>query len=411
MSAETKTRRVMTFVCLVLFFDAMGAGLIMPVMPQLIEQLSTLPAHRAAIVSGYLLFTYAAMQFVCAPILGGLSDRFGRRPVLLLSLLGFSIDYFIIALAPSLAFLFVARIVSGLFGATYSAANAAIADISAPADRAKLFGLSGAAVGLGFVFGPAIGGMAGSADPRLPFIVAGALMLISCLYGFFAFPETLAQSDRRAFTFRRANPIGSIASVARHPAVLMLLLGLFCIQLSAQSYSSTWAFYAMEVTGWSPLGVGLSIALYGLTIVIVQGTLVGPAIKRFGEHTMLRFGVTLGVISYLCLATGAGPMAIYAGVVIGALGQFVGPAAQSLMTQQIAVDSQGELQGALGASNSFAAIIGPLIMAHIYGAASDNVGPHMPGAPFALAALLVMTAALLFVLSRQRETPRAAVSA
>ncbi len=395
-STDQNQSRILLFICLVLFFDAAGAGLILPVLPDLINQLSDLDNSHAARISGWLLFTYAGMQFFFAPILGALSDLYGRRPVLMIALAGFSLDYFIMALAPSLTFLFVARLVSGLLGATFVAANAAIADISDPSQRAARFGMAGAAVGLGFIAGPAIGGLAGEQDPRWPFLIAGTLTALTCLYGLFAFPETHSVNARRELSWRRAHPVGSLMAIAQQPGVLAMIAGLFCVQLANQSYASTWAFFTKEVADWRPFSIGLSVAVYGAMMVVIQGGLAGPVIRRFGERPALIGGVACGIAGYGILIFANSGAAIYAGIVAGGLSGFFFPACQSLMSRATPADAQGELQGAVTASYSLAAILGPLSMAQVFGAYTDDKGMHFPGAPFVLAVGLIALALIVF---------------
>ncbi len=381
----------------------MGVGLILPVMPDMITQLSNLPNNRAVEVSGYLLVTYAGMQFFCAPIIGGLSDRFGRRPVLLLSLLGFSIDYFVMAVAPSLTFLFVARIVSGVFGATYSAASACIADISCKTDRARMFGIAGAALGAGFIFGPIFGGLLGNENFRIPFVIAGILSLIVCVFGWLKFPETLDREKFRSFDWSRANPLGSLISVACHPGVLILLAAMFCIQLSKQSYISIWSFFTIEIVDWTPIAIGLSTAAYGVMIVLVQGVIAGPAVKRFGERTTLWIGLILGIFGFLILAQAAGPIAIYAGIIVASFCEFSVPTMQALMTRSTPDNSQGELQGAIASIYSGAAIIGPFLMSKTFGHYTREPDLYFPGAPFVLAAGLVLLATMIVGAGNKRR--------
>ena len=402
LSKPRDTRSILIFICLVLFFDAMGVALILPVMPEFIGELSDLPNSRAAAISGYLLFTFAIMQFAFAPILGGLSDRFGRRPVLLLALLGFSIDYFIMAAAPSLFWLFVARALSGLFGATFPAANAAIVDITDPAQRARNFGYIGGAVALGFIFGPAFGGLVGEYGARLPYIISGILTFGVCIYGFFKFPETLPQEKRRRFDWRRANPFGSIISVSRYPLILPLIFSLFLIQFANQSYVSIWSFFTIEVAGWSPFMIGVSAALYGLCMAIVQGGLTGPVIKRTGPERAILFSMIAGMLAFLGLGIAQTPAEIFFWVVGGSLSGFIFPAYQALMTVRVPEDSQGELQGALASSFSLATIIGPLMMSQTFGHFTSGEGVYLPGAAFILAAGLVLASLMVFVLATRK---------
>lgn len=394
---------VLPFILLVLFFDAMGAGLILPVIPGLIKELSALPNARAAAVAGYLLFTFAAVQFLSAPVLGAISDRYGRRPVLLLAMLGFSLDYFIMALAPSLVWLFAARALSGLFGATFAAANAAIVDISEAENRARYFGLTGGAVGLGFVFGPALGGVVGEYGVRLPFLVAGVLTGLTTLYGAFAFPETLPPERRRAVSLRRANPVGALVSVGQLPVVALILAAVFGLQLASQSYASIWAFYTIEVAGWTPLYVGLSAGLYGLMLAAVQGGLTGPVVKQFGEVPAATFSIVVGALSYVGLAAAADGAGIYAMIVLGAFGGFAFPAMQALMTARTPENAQGELQGAIASLFSLSAIVGPLVMTQLFASYSDDKGSYFPGAAFVAAAFLSILSLAAFRLGAARN--------
>ena len=402
MSEGPSKGRVLLFICGVIFLDAVGFGLIMPLMPALLDDVAGLSISDGATIAGLLLTTFAVMQFVFAPILGGLSDRFGRRPVLLLALLGFSIDSFIMAWAPTLAWLFAARLVSGIFGATYAAGYACIVDVSEPEERAKLFGYAGAALGLGFILGPALGGLLGEYWVRLPFIVAGALIFLVFLVGYFTFPETLEKENRRPFSIARANPVGSLISIGRFPSVLIVLGALFLIQLGNHSYSSIWAFYVTEVAGWTPFLIGVSISVYGFGVAGVQGGLTGPFVGRFGEVRAVYFALTVGIISFLILAVAQNGTQIYLAIVIGMFAGFLTPALQALMTEQIPADSQGELQGAITSLYSLASIISPIVMAFSFSAYTDETGLYLPGAPFVLATSLSLLAIFVFALGTRR---------
>lgn len=398
MSESPSKGRVLWFIYAIVFFDAVGFGLLMPIMPELLEDVADLSLSDGATVAGLLLTTFALMQFVFAPILGGLSDRYGRRSVLLVALLGFAMDSFIMAWAPTLTWLFVARIVSGLFGATYATCYAALVDISHPDERAKRFGLAGAALGLGFIFGPAIGGLLGEYWVRLPFIVAGALILLVFIWGLFFFPETLEPKNRRSFSWARANPIGSLISISRFPSVLIVLGALFLIQLSNHSYSSIWSFYVSAVANWTPFLIGLSISIYGFGVAGVQGGLTGPAIGRFGEVKVVYFALGVGIVSFLILGFAQSGLHIYIAIAIGAFAGFLSPALQALMTSRTPADSQGELQGAITSLYSLASIISPAIMALIFTAQTDDAGVYLPGAPFLLATALTALALLVFAI-------------
>jgi len=374
----------------------------MPIMPELLEDVAGLTLSDGATIAGLLLTTFAVMQFIFAPILGGLSDRFGRRPVLLIALFGFAIDSFIMAWAPSLTWLFAARILSGLFGATYATCYASIVDISAPEERAKLFGFAGAALGLGFIFGPALGGLLGEYWVRLPFIAAGGLTFLVFVWGLFMYPETLDEKNRRPFSFARANPIGSLLAIRRHPSVIMVLAALFLIQLGNHSYSSIWSFYVTAVAGWTPFLIGVSISVYGFGIAGVQGGLTGPAIARFGEVRAVFFALSIGIVSFVILGVAQTGTHIYVAIIIGAFAGFLSPALQALMTQRTPADSQGELQGAITSLYSLASIFSPAVMAFLFTAQTDATGPYLPGAPFFLAATLTLAAMGIFAIAAKR---------
>ena len=402
MSDRSSKGRIILFICAIVFFDAVGFGLLMPIMPDLLKDVANLDLSDGATIAGLLLTTFAVMQFVFAPILGGLSDRFGRRPILLIALLGFAIDSFIMAWAPTLTWLFIARVISGIFGATYATCYASLVDISEPDERAKLFGFAGAALGLGFIFGPALGGLLGEYWVRLPFIVSGGMILLVFLWGFFFFPETLETRNRRPFSMARANPLGSLISIGRFPSVLIILAALFFIQLGNHSYSSIWSFYVAAVAGWTPFLIGLSISVYGFGVAGVQGGLTGPVIAKFGEVKAVYFALAVGMVSFIILGFAQPGLQIYVAIAIGAFAGFLSPALQALMTARTPADSQGELQGAITSLYSLASIISPATMAFIFTAYTDENGIYLPGAPFFLATGLTVLAMIIFAIGARR---------
>lgn len=397
--ATPSIERTLRFACLVLFCDAMAMGLVIPVLPRLIVELGHVSNTAAATVSGALLVAFASVQLLCSRVLGALSDRFGRRPIMLASLGAFSANYFIMAWAPSLTFLFVARVLSGVFSATYATANAAIADVASNEGRTKLFGLAGAAIGLGFVLGPTFGGLLGALGTRLPFLFAGALSLGACCYGWLQFAETRNAQTPPNSVARRANRLGAMAVFSRAPGIALFLMGLFCIHLSQQSYVSIWAFYTIEVANWSPLAIGLATAVYGGMVVVFQGLLAGAAAKRIGERRALIVGACAGISSYSMLAFASNSTAIFGALLVGGLGQIAFPAAQSMLTRAAPADAQGALQGAVAASASLSSVVGPLVMSQLFMAFSNAPGLHWPGAPFALAAVLLTLGAAAFALA------------
>ena len=401
MTERGSDRAVLALVAMIVFIDIAGLGLILPVMPRLIISLADVTIDRAAEIGGWLLFAYAVMQFLFAPVIGGLSDRFGRRPVLLLTLFALGIDYALMAWAPTLAWLFVGRLISGVMGATFTAANSCIADIVPPAERGRAFGALGGAGAAGFVLGPGIGGLLGGLGERVPFMAASGVALTGALIGWFVLRETLPPERRRAFSILRANPVGSIVQMARIPLVIGCLVTILFMQLAAQSQLSVWSFQGIARFGWSPLIIGVTIALFGIMLAGAQGFAVGPLVKRFGARRVAVVGLSCGLPSYLMLATAPNTAILLVGMVVGAFAGVTFPAMQQMMTLRVPDDAQGELQGAIASVISLTSIIGPPIMTGVFGAFADAKGLYFPGAPFLLAAILLAIAwAALFVTMR-----------
>ncbi|MBX9731136.1 MAG: MFS transporter [Sphingomonas sp.] len=386
--ARGSPRSILALVAMIVFLDIAGIGLIVPVMPRLIISLTGVKIDRAAELGGWLLFAYAVMQFLFAPVIGGLSDRFGRRPVLLLTLFALGIDYALMAWAPTLGWLFVGRAISGVMGATFAAANSCIADIVPPEDRGRAFGAIGGVGAAGFVLGPGIGGLLGGFGERVPFMAASGLALGGALIGWFVLRETLPPERRRAFSVLRANPIGSMVHMARVPLVLGCLVAILFMQLAAQSQLAVWSFQGIARFGWSPLVIGLTIACYGVLLIGAQGFAVGPLVNRFGAQRVAVVGAACGIPSYLILATAPNTGIIMVGMVIGACTGVAFPAMQQLMTLRVSEDAQGELQGAIASVASLTAIVGPPLMTGVFGAYADAQGVYFPGAPFLLSAML-----------------------
>lgn len=389
------------FVMMVVFLDMIGVGLILPVTPDLITLLSGLPNSAAAEIGGWLLFTYALMQFFAAPVLGGLSDRFGRRPIILLALTGLAFDYLLMALAPSLLLLFIGRFLSGIMGATWPTANAFVADISQGADRAKYFGLLGAAGAAGLVLGPALGGVLGAFGVaqfgpegiRLPFYVAALLTLLAVPFGWFVLKESLAAEKRRKFEIARANPLGSLIKVAQTRIVVGILLAWFLLEFAWQSFGTIWPYYTIEMFDWSNMEIGLSTAFYAALSAIIQGALVGPAVARFGEVRLVKLVMAQGIVSYILyvfVPAGAGWL-MYPLILFGTVATLLGPCLQSIASQQVGEDQQGELQGAIASVMSLTLIGGPVLMSQIFAAFTrEGTAIYMPGAPFVASAILVV---------------------
>lgn len=385
-------RSTLALVAFIVFIDMMGIGLIMPVMPSLIMEIEGVSIDRAAEIGGLLFFAYAVMQFLFAPVIGGLSDRFGRRPVLLITLAALGVDYALMAWAPTLVWLFAGRVISGIMGATWAAANSCIADIVDPEERGAAFGVMGGAGASGFVLGPAIGGLAGSVNDRLPFLIASGMAIGGALLGFFILRETLAVENRRTFTLARANPFGTLLQMMKMPLVIGCLVTIFFMQLSAQANITVWSYYGTLQFGWGPVAIGLTVALYGTTIAIVQGLFVGKAIGRWGAEQTARWSLFFGLPSYLILAFAQSTWHALTAILIGCITGLTFPALQSLMSKRVNENAQGELQGAIGSVISLTSIIGPVLMTSIFGTFADGEGYYLPGAPFLFAFLLLSTA-------------------
>lgn len=390
------------FVAFIVFIDMVGVGLIIPVMPSLLEDLTGESVDRTAEIGGWLIFAYAAMQFAFAPIIGGLSDRFGRRPVLLLTVLLLGVDYAIMAMAPDLWWLFVGRILAGAMGASWAAANSCVADVAKPEERGRFFGILGGVGAAGFVVGPAVGGVLASFGDRLPFIAASVLCIGGALLGYFILRETLPPEKRRAFTMARANPFGTIIQMGKTPIVLGFLTIIFLMQFASQSTFSVWAYYNVLAFDWNELEIGLSVALYGFLLAIVQGGLTGAAIARFGPRATCLLGFLFAIPAYVLFAFAPGSWAMILGIVFGSFAGLTFPAMQQLMSERIPDDAQGELQGAIASMVSLTSIVGPIVMTNLFGTFADDTGLFFPGAPFLLsvAVLFVALAALLANLSR-----------
>jgi len=387
-----QSNKALIFIFITILVDVIGLGVIIPVVPKLIEDLTGEGLSEASRYGGWLIFSFAAMQFLFSPIMGGLSDRYGRRPVLLLSLFGLGVDYIFHALAPTLFWLFVGRLIAGFFGASFTTATAYIADISTPEKRAQNFGLIGAAFGLGFIIGPVIGGLAGAEfGPRAPFLVAAALSLLNVIYGFFVLPESLPVDKRRAFSWKRANPIGSLINLKKYPVVSGLVVSLVLIYLAGHAVQSNWAYYTMFKFGWDEAMVGYSLGVVGLLVALVQGGLIRIAIPKLGPANAVYIGLALNAIGLFCFGIASLSWVMFAFLVPYCLGGISGPALQGIISGQVPSNEQGELQGALTSLVSLSAIVGPLLMNSLFAYfTSDAATIYLPGAAFYLASLLTV---------------------
>ena len=393
-SSPTKRGPALIFIFITLLIDVIGLGIIIPVVPKLIEQLIDGNLSQAASYGGWLTAAYAIMQFVFSPILGGLSDQFGRRPVLLFSLFGFGLDYILTGFAPTIEWLFLGRILAGITGASFTTANAYIADISTPEKRAQNFGLVGAAFGLGFILGPAMGGYLGQYGPRVPFFVAAGLTMLNVLYGFFILPESLAPENRRPFDWRRANPVGSLMNLGRYPVILGLVASLVLIYIAGFAVQGTWTFYTMEKFKWDETTVGWSLATIGLAFAIVQGGLSRIIIPKLGPQRSVYVGLLFSALGFALFAFATQSWMMFAFMGVYALGGIAGPSVQGIISGQVPANEQGEVQGALTSLTSTTSIFGPLIMANLFSYFTATNAPiYFPGAPYLLGAILTLVSA------------------
>ncbi len=405
--------RALAFIFVTVLLNSIGFGIILPVLPELIVDVTGEPLHQAARYGGWLAFVYALMQFFFAPVAGNLSDRFGRRPVLLVSLAVFGIDYLVMALAPTLAWLFVGRIVAGMSATSFGIANAYIADIFPPEKRAQNFGLMGAAFGVGFLLGPVIGGFLGEFGPRTPFFATAAIAFANVLFGALVLPETLSAENRRPFRFARANPLGALRQMRRFPVVLAMLGAYFLYMLAHDSLPATWSFYVMERFDWGPREIGASLGAVGVCMLIVQGYLIRRVIPAWGAERTALVGLTLSAVSFLGYALSPAGWMMYVWIVLHAGSGFVMPAINGIMSRQVPANAQGELQGVVGSVASSTFVISPVVMTQLFAYFSAPTAPvYFPGAAFALAALLTAASAIVLLrffaatpLERAADTP------
>jgi MFS transporter, DHA1 family, tetracycline resistance protein len=398
MTATRASKSAFIFVFIAVLVDSIGFGIILPVLPQLIMALAHVNVAQAAEYGGWLSFVYALMQFFCAPVLGNLSDRFGRRPVLLFALLALGIDYLIMGSAPVLSWLFVGRLVAGMAGASFTPAYAYIADITPPEKRAQSFGLMGAAFGIGFILGPAIGGLLGNLGPRAPFFTAGVIALLNTTFGFFALPESLPAESHRPFEWARANPLGTLLQIRKYPTVLWLIGAMFLWQLGHQVLPSIWAFYTMSKFHWSAAQIGTSLAFVGIVMAFAQGVLTRALIPWLGgERRAAAVGMVFAIFAYLGYAFSTQGWMMYVVSFTSMFFAMTYPSMNALMSRQIPHNAQGELQGAVASVYSLSAILGPPLMTQIFGRFSSPTAPiYFPGAAFFTAAVLTGACSVLF---------------
>jgi DHA1 family tetracycline resistance protein-like MFS transporter len=392
------------FIFVTLLIDSIGFGIIIPVMPTLITQMIHGNLSIASEYGGWLTFAYSFMQFICAPIIGNLSDKYGRRPVLLFSLFGFGVDYLFLSVAPTIWWLFVGRIIAGVTGASFTTASAYIADISTREKRAQNFGLIGAAFGLGFIIGPGIGGQLTKYGIRFPFYAAAALALLNWLYGFFILPESISKENRRKFEWKRANPLGSLLQLKKYPAVAGLIISLILVYIAMHAVQSTWTFYNMEKFNWTPQLVGYSLTFIGVMIAFVQGGLIRAVIPKLGQERSVYIGLALYAVGFILFAFATQSWMMFAFMVPYALGGIAGPSIQGIISTHVPPNEQGELQGALTSLMSATSIVGPVLMTSLFAYFTAKDSPlTFPGAPFAMGALLTLISSLLAYRSLKKE--------
>ncbi len=396
-SREEKRPSAIIFILVTMFIDILGIGIIIPVLPELVKEFSRGSTSLAGWYVGLIAATYSLMQFLFAPVLGALSDRYGRRPIILVSMFGLGIDFLLQGLAPNITWLFWGRLLAGILGANISTANAYIADISTPEQRARNFGLAGAMFGIGFIFGPALGGLLGSVHLRMPFFVASGLALLNWLYGFFILPESLPIGKRSSFTVAKANPFQTINRLKNYPVVAGLSTALFFASLAFRGLENVWVLSTNYRYGWDEFDNGITLALVGLMAAIVQGFLIKPIIASLGERKTLKLGLLISTITFLAYGWASEGWMVLLIIVFGAFGGVTGPAIQCIVANHVGSSEQGKIQGALTSIVSLTNIAAPLIFTTGLFSyfTSKNAFMTLPGAPFFLGAVLLFTALII----------------
>jgi len=396
-SSAASSRFGLLFIIAVVLIDSIGFGIILPVLPRLIISLTGVTLSEASRIGGWLLFSYALMQFFFAPVMGNLGDRFGRRPVLLFALLALGLDYLLMAFAPTLAWLFVGRLIAGVAGSTFPIAYAYVSDTIPIDRRAQAFGMVGAAFGGGFILGPVIGGILGEFGERIPFYAAASLALLNVVYGVFVLGESLAPEHRREFRWRRANPLGALVQIRRYPLVAGLAIAYFLYMLGHNALPSTWTYYTMEKFAWSESQIGFSLGVAGVFMILVQAGLIRWAIPALGAFRAGLIGMGAMIIGFCGYGLAASGWQVYPFLAIASISGFVAPAFQTIMTSAIPSDAQGELQGSLSSISSLTSIIGPLLMTQLFAWFTAGTAPvYFPGSPFIAAALLTVLCLVIF---------------
>ncbi len=392
------------FIFITMLIDITGWGIIIPVIPKLIKELIHGDISEAAKYGGWLTFAYAITQFMCAPLIGNLSDKYGRRPILLLSLFAFSLDYLLLAFSPTIIWLFIGRIIAGLTGASITTASAYIADVSTPENRAKNFGMIGAAFGLGFIIGPVIGGVLGHFGSRVPFYAAAVLCMLNFLYGYFILPESLSKKNRRDFDIKRANPIGAFRNLKKHPSLYGLLLALFLVYVASHAIQGNWSYYTMYKFHWDETMVGVSLGVIGLLVGLVQGVLIRWINPKLGNEKSIYLGMLLYCVGMFLFAFATQSWMMFVFLVPYCLGGIAGPAMQSVISSKVPPNEQGEIQGTLSSLMSASTIIGPPMMSTIFYYFTHKEAPfQFAGAPFIVGGTLMMISAFIAFTSFKKK--------
>jgi len=393
---SNKKSAAIGFIFITMLIDITGWGIIIPVIPKLIKELIHGDISEAAKIGGWLTFAYAITQFIFAPLIGNLSDKFGRRPIILISLFAFSLDYLLLAFAPTIMWLFVGRIIAGISGASITTASAYIADVSTPENRAKNFGMIGAAFGLGFIIGPVIGGLLGQYGSRVPFYAAAVLCLLNFLYGYFILPESLSKENRREFSLKRANPIGAFLNLKKYPKLIGLVISIFLLYTASHAVHSNWSYFTMYKFNWDEKMVGISLGAIGLLVGIVQGGLIRVINPKLGNEKSIYVGLALYTVGMFLFATATESWMMFAFLIPYCLGGIAGPAMQAVISSQVPANEQGEIQGTLSSLMSASAIVGPPMMSTVFYYFTHKEAPfQFAGAPFVLGGILMFLSTII----------------
>ncbi|WP_298391665.1 TCR/Tet family MFS transporter [Flavobacterium sp.] len=394
--ASNKKSAAIGFIFITMLIDITGWGIIIPVIPKLIQELIHGDVSEAAKIGGWLTFAYAITQFIFAPLVGNLSDKYGRRPIILISLFAFSLDYLLLAFAPTITWLFVGRIIAGISGASITTASAYIADVSTPENRAKNFGMIGAAFGLGFIIGPVIGGLLGQFGSRVPFYAAAVLCLLNFLYGYFILPESLSKENRRAFSLKRANPIGAFLNLKKYPKLIGLVVSIFLLYTASHAVHSNWSYFTIYKFNWDEKMVGISLGAIGLLVGIVQGGLIRVVNPKLGNEKSIYVGMALYTVGMFLFATATQSWMMFVFLIPYCLGGIAGPAMQAVISSQVPANEQGEIQGTLSSLMSASAIVGPPMMSTVFYYFTHKEAPfQFAGAPFVLGGILMFLSTII----------------